>query len=420
MIAKIQKEAVLNMNSEEKKSFEFPEGFLWGTATSAYQIEGGIVNDWSEWEKSKKRINKLEKEKLSIDDFTCGNAVDSYGRFEEDLGLVKKLNNNAIRFGLEWARIQPDKNRWDVSAINHYKELLEGAKKRGLKTVVTLWHWTIPLWVRDEKGWANKKTVEYFSEYVELIIKDLGGLVDYWVVLNEPMMFTFGGYISRKHPPQKFSLFKAEKVIKNLAAAHNKSYDLIHKYFSNAQVGTTNMLNYFEPAHPWNPIEVLLSKTLDYYWNRRIVRKTIKSDFFGVNYYYHDRMIWRPPFRKNKNEWVNDKGWEIYPEGIYHVLNSVKKYKKPILILENGLADENDVNRERFIKEHLYWAWKAIQEGADVRGYFHWSLLDNFEWAWGWGPKFGLYAVDRKTMERTARRSAGFYGEICKNNRLII
>lgn len=404
----------------ENKTLKFPEGFLWGTATSAYQIEGGNHNDWSEWERSKKRKEWLIKNKKKPEDYICGKACNSYNLYEKDLELAKSLNNNAIRLGIEWARIQTKHDTWNVAEIEHYRKVLLAARQRGLKTVVTLWHWTNPTWFVKEGGWENKRSREIFVKYVNLVISELGGLIDYWVILNEPMMFSFGAYVSRRHPPQKFSLVKVEKVIRNLTSAYNQSYDLIHKHFPNAQVGVTNMLNYIEPAHSWNPIGQVVAKILHYYWNVRIVKKTKKCDFLGMNYYFHDRIIWRPPFKKNLNKWVNDKGWEIYPEGIYHMIKFISKYGKPVMIMENGLADGSDKDRSAFIKEHLRYMHKAISEGVDVRGYFHWSLLDNFEWAWGWDPKFGLFAVDRKTFERTPRPSAAYYAEICKNNSLTI
>ncbi len=399
------------------RKLKFPNGFLWGTATSAYQIEGGVSNNWSMWERSIGRKLELAKTKKNVHDFICGQACDSYNRYEEDFKLAKGMNNNAVRVGIEWARVQPKKDTWNVDEINHYRGVLKAAKKRGLTTFVTLWHWTIPNWLAHIGGWENPEVVNYFLAFVDVVVKEFGVEIDYWVVLNEPMMFVYGGYLKAYHPPQKRSLRKAEKVTRHLALAYLKSYNLIHKHFIDAQVGMTNLLNYFEPAHIWNPIERLFAGTLHYFWNKRILEKTAnKCDFVGVNYYFHDRMVWYPPFRKNKNAWTNDKGWEIYPKGIYQVLKFAAKYGKPIYILENGTADAADKHRERYIKEHLRYVHQAIADGADVRGYFHWSLLDNFEWSFGYEPKFGLYTVDRETFTRTPRPSAEVYKKICKEN----
>jgi len=160
---------------------------------------------------------------------------------------------------------------------------------------------------------------------------------------------------------------------------------------------------------------------LDYLANTKFLNKINNHlDYIGFDYYFHHRVVWYPPFIKNKNKKTTDMGWEIYPEGIYHVLRYLAKFNKPILILENGLADKDDKYRAGFIKEHLYWIHKAIKDNVDVRGYFYWSLLDNFEWAGGYGPKFGLHEVDRKTFERTPRPSAKVYAKICTNNAVEI
>jgi len=410
--------------AEIKKKYrrlEFPRGFLWGTSTSAYQTEGGIENDWSQWEKSSKRLRQLMKKQKPSHEYICNRACDSYHRFAEDFDLAKALNNNAIRFGLEWARIQPKKDTIDVDALNHYREVLREAKKRGLVTVVTLWHWTNPLWLARTGGWENKRAVKYFSDYVDLVVRELGANIDYWVTINEPNMYVFGAYLHRQFPPQKFSPLLAAKAFLNLTRAHNRAYRVIHRHFPRARVGFTGLFNYIEPANRFNPIGLALSAITHYLWNGWMLARTkTKFDFIGLNYYFHDRLVSYPPFRQNQNEWVNDKGWEIYPKGIYCMLKYLSKFGKPILVTENGVADAEDRHRARFIERHLYWTHKAISEGVDVRGYFHWSLIDNFEWADGWLPKFGLYEMDRKTFARQARPSAGVYADICKKNRVKI
>ena len=402
------------MNQE--KILKFPKDFLWGTSTSAYQIEGGIVNDWSEWEKERVKSKKLNKE-----NFICGKACDSYNRYKEDIKLVKNLNCKAYRFSIEWARIEPEQGKFNMKEIEHYKKVLKAAKDRNLKVVLTLWHWTNPIWLAEIGGWGNKKVVDYFARYTELIVKELGELVDYWVILNEPMVHVANGYITGKFPPNKKCIFKANKVFKNLVKAHNASHKIIHEKYSRAKVSITALINYFEPAHKWCPLDRGLAKIAHYFWNDRFLQKIKNNiDYIGFDYYFHDRIFWLPPFKKNKNKKMTDMGWEIYPKGIYHVLKYLSKFGKPIYIMENGLADKEDKYRVEFIKEHLKYIHQAIQEGADVRGYFYWSLLDNFEWAHGYAPKFGLYKVDRKTFERTARSSAAVYADICKNNQMII
>ncbi len=405
------------MKKNKEKILKFPKNFLWGVSTSAYQIEGGTICDWSEWERSEKRVKQLEKENKDLKDFICGYACDSYNRYEKDLDLVSRLNCGAYRMSIEWARIEPEQGRFDMQEVKHYRQVLKEAKKRKLKIVLTFWHWTNPIWIKNIGGWANKRTVNYFVNYAEFIAKELGDLVDFWVVLNEPIVHVFNGYVIGKFPPNKICFYKSEKAFHNLVKAHKKVYNLGLK----APVGITQLVNYFEPARKWCLIEIGLAKLAHYYWNYRFLKKIKKHiDYIGVDYYFHDRIIWRPPFRKNLNKKITDMGWEIYPEGIYHVLKYLDNFNKPIYIMENGIADEQDKYRADFIKEHLKYVHQAIEEGINVQGYFYWSLLDNFEWAAGWYPKFGLYKVDKKTFERVARSSAKVYSKICQSNSIEI
>ena len=417
-----EKEVLQTVDREAPKEIlEFPEGFLWGTSISAYQTEGGNNNDWSLWEKGGRRILSLQRQGKQPSDFICGRAVDSYNLWEKDLILAKKLSTKAIRFGLEWSRTEPKPSYWNIEAIEHYRELMAGAKKRGLKTFVTLWHWTLPNWVADKGGWSNKETIDEFLRYVELVIKELGGGVDYWVTLNEPMVHILNGYLNGKFPPGRKNIFAAWRAYNNLIKAHRGAYNLIHKHFPNAKVSFTKLHNYYEPNHRYNPIENALAWFFDYLSNQRILNKLEKYlDYIGFDYYFHDRIRWYPPFIKNRNLETTDMGWEIYPFGIYRGLKKLSRFNKPIFILENGLADAKDEKREDFIKDHLAYVHQAIEEGVDVRGYFYWSLLDNFEWDKGFEPKFGLYEVDRKTMKRSPRPSAVVYKDICKTNKVEI
>ena len=283
-----------------------------------------------------------------------------------------------------------------------------------------MWHWTNPIWLTREGGWANKKAVVHYSKYVEKIVKEFGKDVDFWITLNEPMVHISNGYITGKFPPNKRNIFKARLAFNNLVNAHKIVFDIIHKNYPKAQVSITQLVNDFEPARWWLLDEIILAKTFHYFWNHRFLKK-IKDhlDFIAFDYYFHDRIVWYPPYKKNLNKKVTDLGWEIYPKGIYHVLKYLNIFNKPIYIMENGLADKDDRNRADFIRDHLSFIHQAIEEGIDVRGYFYWSLLDNFEWAEGWVPKFGLYEVDRITQKRKIRPSAKVYAEICKNNKLL-
>lgn len=398
----------------------FPRGFLWGTATAAHQVEGYAHNDWSEWEQSEARLRDLKARNLKIEDFVSGKACDSYNRWREDLDLVQELGCNAYRFSLEWSRLEPEEGSWNMAEMERYKTILKEMRQRGIRSFVTLWHWTNPVWVAKEGGWANRKIVERFERFAGFVAEHLGEHIDFWVTLNEPLMHIAHGYFTGKFPPnRKKDLFGSLKVLNNLANAHKSAYRAIHGRFPEAQVSIAMTSGYFSSAHKNNPIERLIVAIAHYLRNELFVRRIAGHyDYLGVNYYHHDRIVWYPPFKKNLNERVSDFGWEIYPEGIYHVLKNYGKYGKPIYILENGVADREDKLRKDFIIDHLKHVHRAIGEGADVRGYFYWSLLDNFEWADGYGMKFGLFAVDSRTCERTKRPSADTYSSICEGNGL--
>lgn len=373
------------------KVLKFPDGFLWGSSTSAYQVEGGIENcDWSE-------------------KYPAGRACDHYNRYEEDFDWLEKLNQNVFRFSIEWSRIESKPGRINPKEIEHYRNVLLSLKKRNIKTVVTLWHWTNPKWFAEKGGWANKQSVKYFENYTEIIVQELGDLIDFWIILNEPMVYI------------KKNLLNFFITFDNLVKAHQKSYQIIHKKYPKAKVSITKLTNYFEPARKWCPLEILLAKIFHTTWNNWFLNK-IKNelDLIALDYYFHNRIVCYPPFIRNFNKRVNDLGWEIHPEGIYHILKYLAKFKKPIYITENGLADAQDKYRKDFIKEHLIWIHQAIKEGIDVRGYLHWSLMDNLEWDKGFEPRFGLLEIDYNNLERKPRPSAYYYAEICKNNCLKI
>ena len=353
---------------------EFPKDFLWGSATSAHQVEGGNRNDWSEWETEK----SLEQ---------SGRACDHYNRFPQDFDIAKSLNQNAHRFSIEWSRIEPEEGKWNEKEIAHYQEVINALRERGMEPFVTLWHWTLPVWVARQGGWENKKTIDDFARYVDKITRSLKN-VAYWITLNEPEIYTMNSYLRGKWPPQKMSLLRYIVVMQNLVRAHKKAYLVIHQAGAKAGIAQNNL-----------------------YFNWFLNKISTHQDFIGVNYYTY--------YKYGKN-WKSDMNWPIYPEGIYHILKDLKKYNKPVYITENGVADAKDVYREKFIKEHLRWVHKAISEGVDVRGYFYWSLLDNFEWDKGFWPRFGLVEIDYKTMARRIRQSAYEYAKIAKENALVL
>lgn len=382
------------------EKLNFPKDFFWGASTAAYQVEGGIENcDWAKV-------------------YPAGKACDHYNRFEGDFDLAKKLNHNAHRFSIEWSRIEPEEGKFDEKEIEHYRQVILALKKRGIKPFVCLWHWTNPLWIRDKGGWESREVVDCFCRYAEKVVSSLEG-VDFWVVLNEPELNSFVSYLEGRWPPKKKSVISLFRVVGNLIRAHRGVYKIIKKIQPEARVGIASNNTYYE-AYKKNWLSSLVKKNCESFGNFYFLDR-IKNyqDFVGLNYYFHNR-IKGFKFNQNENKVVTDMGWEIYPQGIYFVLKNLRKYGKPIYILENGLADAQDKFRKDFISKHLYWVCQAMAEGIDVKGYFHWSLLDNFEWADGFGPRFGLIEVDYKTMERKIRPSAFEYAKICRENSLNI
>lgn len=399
-------------------NFKFPKNFYFGASTSAHQVEGGNKNNWTDFERlNAKRLTLNAKEKqwpdfilenypspLDEENYVSGRACDHYNRFREDFDIAKSLGHNAYRFSIEWSRIEPEEGQFNEKEIKHYNQVIRALRERGIEPFVTLWHWTLPVWLEEKGGVECKEFPMYFSRFSEFMIKKMSNEVKFWVTLNEPDMYAINAYLRGIWPPQKKSLFKFYRVLKNLAEAHKAIYSNILKNVGiNARVGIAKNNVYFTG---WPAL------ILNYFWNEWFLNK-IKNhqDFIGLNYYFHSHTKGLR-FNKNKNEEINDMGWEIYPEGIYHVLKNLQKYNKPIYITENGLADARDIRREKFIKETLSWASKAISESVDVRGYFHWSLLDNFEWDKGFWPRFGLVEVDYMTMERKIRPSALEYKHI--------
>ncbi len=394
------------IKSVEKES-KFPAGFLWGSATSAYQVEGGIKNnDWAE---------AARQGKVPPSDRAC----DHHNLYEKDFDIAKSLGQNAHRFSIEWARIEPEEGKFNETEIEHYRKVLTALRERGIEPFVTLWHFTLPIWFARMGGFENKKAPFYFSRYCEYVVKNLGqgsGAPKFWITINEPMVFANLGYLEGNWPPFKkwyypLSPFRYFKIIKNMAMSHNISYRKIKSIRPDGFVGIAMHNVNFEFNR--NPLNYLLAKFLIWFQNHRFLRKIEdRQDFIGLNYYFYKK------FGGNNVYDKSDLSWSIYPKGIYNVLMELKRYHKPVYVTENGIADTKDIKRAKFIKEHLYWVKRAIDDKIDVRGYFHWSLLDNFEWADGFGPRFGLVEVDFKTMERKIRPSAYEYKKICENNSL--
>lgn len=395
-------------------TMNFPKGFLWGAATSAHQVEGNnINNDWWEWET---RVQPPHKR--------SGAASDQYNRYEQDFELAKKLGHNAHRLSVEWSRIEPEEGKFNQAEIDHYKMVLKSLKERGMAVCLTLHHFTNPLWFSQMGGWENIQSAKFFERFVKRVVPEFDGYVDLWITINEPAILAWAGYLGSKFPPQKSSKLSAIKVMWNLAQAHKKAYRVIHKFVSNAHVGIAHNVISYNIFHRHSIQEAAVEWFFDIVNNHTIYKLTGRThDFLGLNYYYNQYISFNGQSRipnlvdmQDIKKDVSDLGWEIYPEGMFNVLLDMSDYHLPIYITENGIASTNDDRRVRFLLSYLKEVFHALNMGCSIKGYFHWSLIDNFEWADGFEPRFGLVEVDFKTQKRTPRPSALVYKEIIENN----
>jgi beta-glucosidase len=417
-----------------KRELKFPQNFWWGASTSSHQIEGGNRNDWTAWEKANARelAKKAEKRFGKLDiwpeikeaatnpaNYISGDASDHWNRYPEDFNLAQEIGLNSYRLSIEWSRIEPKPGEYDQEAIKHYQKMLRALKTRGIEPFVTLWHWPLPQWLAHRGGWIYPEVSHYFISYAATMVRALPE-VKYWITLNEPNVYTENSYFTGIWPPNQRSLRQFYLAVSNLIKAHREAYHLIKSINEGAQVGlVNNFIPYVAYRNKALGLNKLLQRYADLRWNFTVLQQTGGHlDFIGVNHYFGYRI--NLGFNKRVVQRKSDMGWELRPASMYSALRDLKKYKLPLIITESGLADRNDRYRGWYIKEVLKNVHRAIESGVDVRGYFHWSLMDNFEWDKGFWPRFGLIAIDYETQRRTLRPSALEYSKVVKSNSLII
>lgn len=418
----------------EKKpthGINFPKRFLWGASVSAHQVEGGLHNQWTVWELENAKslatqapyqysdldnwgeIQKLAKTPAN---YISGNAVRHKELYAQDFDLLKQMNMNSFRFSLEWSRLEPEEGAWNVEAVQYYKDYFAALKKRGIEPVVTLFHFTLPVWFAAAGGFEKRRNIKYFVRFAEKVIDTFGTEFKYVVTINEPEVYAEESYLSAHWPPQVHKFRRALKVFNNLAVAHNRVADLIHKKGRKYKVSVAKHCSVIYPGDDakltvWSAHTA--SWVMHNYWLNKVVKH---CDFIGVNYYASVRLY---GYRMhNPNEKVNDMGWDMQPANIQHILEMLhERYQKPLMVTENGLCDADDSDRKWWLQQSILGMQRAMKNGAEVLGYIHWSLLDNFEWDKGRWPRFGLVEVDYRTMKRTVRPSAKWYAGVLKNIR---
>jgi beta-glucosidase len=415
----------------------FPQGFLWGTSTSAHQVEGANENnDWSEWETLPGAIH---------DGSRAGAACGWWGgRAEHDLANAAAAGQNAHRLSLEWSRLEPEPGRWDDGAFLRYAGLLGEMRRLGMHAMVTLQHVTLPRWVARRGGWSSWDAVNLFARYAAECARRLGDRASSFVTINEPAALAGAGYALTYWPPGLGSARCALRALAVMLEAHAAAYRAVKRVAPGAQLGIVLSAPRLEPARR-TMMDRAISWTQDWAFLGAIVRSLQTGvlhppiagrricipglrkslDFLGVNYYgryvvqfdarspgfLFGRHVQEPTVRTGRCDWG-----AVAPDGLTAQLLRLSAMGIPLYVTENGIRDAEDAVRPAFLRDHVAAVHHAIRLGADVRGYFHWSLVDNFEWAEGWAPRFGLNALDRDTQRRTARRSAALYAEVCRNN----
>ncbi|MBU6333873.1 MAG: family 1 glycosylhydrolase [Chloroflexi bacterium] len=420
----------------------FPPGFLWGTATAAHQVEGGNQqNQWAQWERRPGRIRAGD---------TAGDACGWWRSASRDLALAAELGTNAHRLSLEWSRIEPVDGRFDAAAIERYRELLGELRSLGIRPMVTLHHFTHPLWFDAQGAWAAADAVERFTRYVNYTVAALCDLCDLWVTINEPTIFAVQGYLAGVWPPGRRSAPETLATIATLTRAHAAAADAIHRIDSGLQVGLAHHIRLMDPASR-HPLDRLLTGVLDralnlalldalrtghlalpYGVGQRIAGLRGSCDFIGINYYTRDHVAFDPrapqaffarrfvPAGAPVSAATHDGTpyGEVYPQGVARAIAMAARVGLPLYLTEVGMPDRDDLQRPEMLLATLGAVHRMIGAGHDVRGVFWWTLVDNFEWAEGWQLPFGLIALDRASGTRRVRRSGALYAAVARANAL--
>ncbi len=410
--------------------------FFWGVANSAFQVEGSpVASDWYHWTKTNGKIS--DKTDADI-------ATDFWNKYPQDIELVKNLGANAFRISIAWERIEPTEDSWDEANLQHYEKIILAIREAGIEPWVTLHHFAFPKWLAEKKGVLNENFPKYFARFAKKVVERLAkppASVHWWMTFNEPNVLAMNGFLVGKWPPGiKGNLGAAIKAEAQMAEAHIQAYREIKSLNLPVEVGVAHHWRPFEPYQD-KFLDRLATKVINKVFNRYFLDAIFNAspcsvflsficpgtsagknekpiDFIGFNYYGRtliDGKIKAPFYTQLDGPGPRtDMDWEVYPEGLYQSLKEVSEYQLPMIITENGLADRNDKWRADFLKSHIEQVMRAKKDGYNVFGYLHWSLTDNFEWAEGTWPRFGLVDIDYKTLKRSPRPSYFIYKEIIK------
>jgi beta-glucosidase len=439
-----KKDRPFDLEELKKEPWRFGRDFLWGSATAAHQVEGHCTNN--NWYRFESEHDEHGRPRI-LNGQRAGIGCDHWNLYEEDIKLMKDLSLNAYRFSVEWSKIEPEQGSYDEAALDHYEKVVDGLRQNGIEPMITLHHFTDPLWFEKQGAFLQENSPEIYAGFVEKIVRRLGSGVKLWCTINEPTVYATQGYLKGRFPPALKDPAKVGIVLRNLLRSHTAAYRRIKEVDPSAQVGLAAAIVHYDPPRRWHPLDIWLARAFHRSLNEihfqylvdGVFRFSLPGarpvfynsgirdafDFVGLNYY--TRFFQKFGFFGNERfrevakappERLTDMGWEIYPEGLYRALKMITRYtSKPIYITENGLADDSDTKRARFIEDHLLVLNGALAEGMNIKGYFYWSLLDNFEWAFGFTKRFGLYHVDFSTRKRTLRVGSLKYPEIISKSR---
>jgi beta-glucosidase len=392
----------------------FPEGFRWGTATAAHQVEGNNVNnDWWAWEH--------RPDTVCVE--PSGDACDQYHRYPDDLRLLKALGFDNYRFSLEWSRIEPEEGSFSAAALDHYRRVCAACLENGIDPVVTFHHFTTPRWaVADGGGWHDDRIVERFTRFCEHAVGALGDLVHRACTINEPNVVSYIGYQVGAFPPGILDADLWRSAYENLIAAHRSSYDAIKAGRGDFPVGLTLAMSDYQAVPADDERAVATRDTVRYFAEDVYLESCRSDDFIGVQTYSRTRLGPEGELGPEAGVPVLTMGYEFYPESLEATIRRAWEVTEhvPVLVTENGIGTDDDEQRRAYVQTALEGVLACLADGVDVLGYTYWSLLDNFEWAFGYGPRFGIVDVDRSTQQRTPKPTARWLGAVARANALTL